>query len=65
MVDPNEQEVAALSHAGMLGGVYVESLGRTDLSLWSEAEWATLVEVVVTAFQDHLREIYDRQPIPF
>lgn len=65
MIDPNEHEEAALRHAGQLGGEYVESLGRTDLSHWSEKEWAMLIDVVVTAFQDKLREAYSQQPVPF
>lgn len=65
MIDPNEHEEAALRHAGAIGGEYVESLGRADLAQWSEKEWATLVDVVVTAFQEHLREAYMHQPVPF
>ena len=65
MIDPNEHEEAALRHAGQIGGEYVESVGRTDLSAWSEKEWATLIDVVVTAFQDKLREAYAQQPVPF
>lgn len=65
MIDPNEHEGAALRHAGQLGGEYVESLGKTDLSAWSEKEWAMLIDVVVTAFQDKLREAYAQMPVPF
>jgi hypothetical protein len=64
MIDPNEHEEAAMRHAGRVGGEYVESLGRTDLSAWSEKEWATLIDVVVTAFQDNLRDAYSRMPVP-
>lgn len=62
MIDPNESEQAALQYAAEVGGEYAESLGRTDLALWSAAEWRTLIEVAVTAFQDRLRQI---EPIPF
>lgn len=65
MIDPNEHEEAALCHAGAVGGAYVESMGKTDLAHWSEQEWATLIEVAITAFQDHLREAYAHQPVPF
>ncbi len=40
-----------------MAGEYVESLGRTDLMSWSREEFATLIEVVVTAFTDRLREL--------
>lgn len=65
MIDPNEHEEAALRHAGQTGGEYVESLAKTDLSAWSEKEWAMLIDVVVTAFQDNLREAYSQMPVPF
>ena len=65
MIDPNEHEAAALRHAGLVGGEYVESLGQTDLSTWTEKEWATLIDVVVTAFQDNLRDAYSRMPVPY
>lgn len=64
MINPNEHEAAALCQASAVGGEYVESLGRTDLAQWSAQEWATLIDVVVTAFQDHLREAYTEFP-PF
>lgn len=64
MIDPNQHEVNALAAACLTGGAYVESVGRTDLFAWTEAEWATLVEVIVTAFQDHLRTAYADDP-PF
>ena len=64
MIDPNTHELNALSAAGGEGGAYVESLGKTDLALFTAQEWATLVEVIVTAFQDHLREAYADDP-PF
>ena len=58
MIDPNTHELNALATAGAEGGAYIESLGKTDLALFTAQEWATLVEVIVTAFQDHLREVY-------
>ncbi len=45
-----------------MGGEYIDSIAKTDLASWSEHEWATLIEVVVTAFQDHLRERLLRRP---
>ena len=47
------------------GGEYVESLGKTDLATFTGEEWATLIEVAVTAFQDHLRTAYANEPPPF
>ena len=54
----------ALAAAGAEGGSYIESLAKTDLAQFTAKEWATLVDVIVTAFQDHLRAAYDADP-PF
>lgn len=64
MIDPNPHELNALAAASAEGGAYVESLGKTDLARFTAQEWDTLVEVIVTAFQDHLREAYADDP-PF
>lgn len=64
MIDPKTHELNALAAAGAEGGAYVESLGKTDLARFTAQEWDTLVEVIVTAFQDHLREAYADDP-PF
>ena len=64
MIDPNTHELNALAAAGAEGGAYIESLGKTDLARFTQKEWATLVDVIVTAFQDHLREAYADDP-PF
>ncbi len=55
MIDASEHERAALAAAGISGGEYVERTGRTDLTLWSAEEWSLLIDVIVTAYQDHLR----------
>jgi hypothetical protein len=59
MIDPTRHERAAMDHAVDIAGEYVESLGRTDLMAWSPEEFATLIEVIVTAFTDRLRELGD------
>lgn len=64
MIDPNQHEVNALDAAGAGGGEYVESIAKTDLATFTEQEWSTLIEVIVTAFQDHLRSAYADDP-PF
>ena len=63
MIDKDDDERAALGEAGQEAGAYVESLGRTELAAWTPEEWATLVEVIVTAYQDALFRA--RDGIPF
>jgi hypothetical protein len=59
MIDPTRHEQAAIDHAIALAGEHIESLGRTDLMTWSPEEFASLIEVVLTAFTDRLRELGD------
>jgi Family of unknown function (DUF6511) len=59
MIDPTGHERAAMDHAVEKAGEHIESLGRTDLMSWSPDEFATLIEVIVTAFTDRLRELGD------
>jgi len=64
MIDPNKHETQALATACQTGGEYVESLAKTDLASFTATEWETLVDVVVTAFQDALCSAYAQDP-PF
>ena len=64
MIDPNKHEVNALATASRMGGEYIESIAKTDLAAFTEAEWSTLIDVLITAFQDHLRNAYSDDP-PF
>jgi hypothetical protein len=63
MIDKDDAERTALREAGQEGGAFVESLGRTELAAWTPQEWATLVEVIVTAYQEALGRL--RDGIPF
>lgn len=56
MVDPNEQEVAAMRAAGDIAGQYIEAVGRTDMATWSEADWRGFVEAICGAYVDSLVE---------
>lgn len=64
MINPNIHEKNALAEAGAQGGGYVEALGKTDLATWTPEEWASFIDVIVTAFQDSLRTAYADDP-PF
>ena len=64
VVDPDEHEIAAIAAASPMAGEYLESIGKTDLAALSEAEWLTLLEVVVTAYQDKLARRLDAERRP-
>ncbi len=74
MIDPTPNERAAMAHGGAMAGEYLDSLGKTDLAQLSVEEWHTLIEVIVTGYCDHLRDLagHDRnrlhnmeEPMPF
>ncbi len=50
MVDPTERELAAMKAAAPYAGEYIESLGKTDLTLFSVDEFLTLIQVIVGAY---------------
>lgn len=59
VVDPDEHETAAIAAASPMAGEYLESIGKTDLAVLTESEWLTLLEVIVTAYQDELARQLD------
>jgi len=56
MVDPNEQEVAAMRAASDIAGQYIEAVGRTDMATWPKADWHGFVEAICSAYVDALVE---------
>lgn len=60
MVDPDEHEIAAIAAASPMPGEYLESIGKTDLAVLTESEWLTLLEVIITAYQDELARRLDQ-----
>ncbi|WP_353213189.1 DUF6511 domain-containing protein [Rhodovarius sp.] len=44
MVDPNDQEAAAMTAAGDIAGQYIDAVGRSDMATWSAADWRGFVE---------------------
>jgi hypothetical protein len=66
VVDPDEHEIAAIAAASPMAGEYLESIGKTDLAVLTKGEWLTLLEVIITAYQDELARLLDagRHPAP-
>jgi hypothetical protein len=60
MIDPSPNEKAAMTYGGAMGGEYLESIGKTNLAQLSIDEWHTLIEVIVTGYCDHLRDLVGR-----
>ncbi len=57
MIDPTPNEQAAMKAGGQAGGQYLDSLAKTDLNGLSLQEWQTFIEVIVTGYCDHLRDL--------
>lgn len=56
MVDPNDQEVAAMRAAGDIAGQYIEAVGRSDMATWSAEDWRGFIEAICGAYVDCLIE---------
>ena len=56
MVDPNDQETAAMRRAGTIAGEYIEAVGRSDMATWSEEDWKGFIEAICGAYVDALVE---------
>jgi len=57
MIDPTPNECAAMREAGKACGAYLERLQKTDLVTLTRAEWDSFIEIIITAYCDHLREL--------
>ena len=57
MIDATPNERAAMEHGGAMAGEYLDSLGKSDLAQFSLGEWQTLIEVIITGYCDHLRDL--------
>ena len=60
MIDATPNERAAMQAGGELGGEYLDSIGKTDLSALTPEEWHAFIEAVVTGFCDYLRDVAAR-----
>jgi len=60
MIDPTPNEQDALNEGGLSGGEYLDALGQTDLAELSLEDWQAFIEVIVTAYCDHLRDLAAR-----
>jgi hypothetical protein len=63
MIDPTPNETEAMTVGGQEGGAFLESIGKSDLATLSATEWDQFIDVVVTGYCDHLRELAARDRI--
>ncbi len=60
MIDPTPNEQDALKEGAQSGGAFLDDLGQTDLAELSLADWQAFIEIIVTAYCDHLRDLAAR-----
>ncbi len=60
MIDPTPNEQDALNAGAQSGGAFLDTLGQTDLADLSLTDWQVFIEIIVTAYCDHLRELAAR-----
>ena len=66
MNNPTRHEIAAIEAASGPAGEFVEDhIGNTDIAQWSQDEWLSFLECVVTAYTDELRRLSDSGEPPF
>ncbi len=56
MIDPNPYELTAMRRAGDRAGEFIDAIGRTDMAVWSPAEWAAFIDVICGGYVDALIE---------
>lgn len=62
--DISRQEWQAIDDAMYYSGVYLDSIGKTELMSFTQKEYRDFIEVIIVAFRDSLRSAYANDP-PF
>ena len=62
MHDPQDWEIIAVHHGGSMGGEYLESINKSDLSQLTEEEWQTFLTVVCLNYHAEHNRL---KPCPF
>ena len=60
----DRHEWQAVDDAMYYSGIYLDAIGKTELMSFTQKEYRDLVEVIVVAFRDSLRDAYVNDP-PF
>ncbi len=53
VMDATQRELDNVREAGAVGGEYLESIGKFDLSALSEDEWMTFLQAVIGTYNDN------------
>lgn len=62
MIDPTKLEMDAVKYGGVMGGEYLDSIGKTDLATLSADEWESFLLCVVGGYHDEIVKLqYEAQ----
>lgn len=64
MIDATDTEEEGLAKGGEAGGEYLDSIGKTDLAVLTEAEWREFLCRVLGGYSDFMRAEVVKYP-PF
>lgn len=62
--EPTEVEINGMVAGGDAGGVYLDSIGKTDIGTLEYAEWMTFVETIIRGYELHCSTIWESE-IPY
>lgn len=62
---PEHYEMAAIQAASEPAGVYIETLGKTDMATWTEKEWHGFLEVIILAARAKMSPSFISDEIPY
>lgn len=55
VIDATKDELAAMEEGGVLGGEYLDSIGKSDLGQLTEDEWLTFLRCVVSGYIEEMQ----------
>lgn len=55
VIDATKDELAAMEEGGVLGGEYLDSIGKSDLGKLTEDEWRTFLRCVVSGYIEEMQ----------
>lgn len=62
---PEYFEKPAIDAASEPAGVYIETLGKTDMATWTEDEWFRFLEIIILAARAKMSPSFISDEIPY
>lgn len=62
--EPNEVEINGMIAGGDAGGVYLDSIGKSDIAELTYDQWMCFVETIIRGYELHCAKIWEHE-IPY